>query len=52
LFDKITRVVAPRLGVDQPVSNARIKNVLGWQPRGPKEMVVATGESLIEIGLV
>ena len=51
LFDKITRVVVPRLGLVENVSNERIKRVLGWQPRGTEEMVVATGESLIELGL-
>jgi nucleoside-diphosphate-sugar epimerase len=52
LFDKITRVVVPRLGHSETISNERIKRVLGWQPRGTEEMVVATGESLIEQGLV
>lgn len=52
LFDKVTRVHAPRLGLELHVSNERLKRVLGWQPRGTKEMIVATGESLIELGLV
>jgi len=52
LFDKITRVVTPRLGLELHVSNDLIKRVLGWQPRSTEEMVVATGESLIEQGLV
>jgi len=52
LFDKITRVVIPQLGLEVQVSNERIKRVLGWQPRSTEEMVVATGESLIEQGLV
>jgi len=52
LFDKITRVVTPRLGLEIHVSNERLKRVLGWQPRGTEEMVIATGESLIEQGLV
>lgn len=52
LFDKITRVVAPRLGLELHVSNDRLKRVLGLQLRGTEEMIVATGESLIELGLV
>ena len=52
LFDKVTRLVVPRLGHSETISNARLKRVLGWQPRGTEEMVVATGESLIEQGLV
>ncbi len=52
LFDKVTRVVTPRLGLELNVSNERIKRVLGWKPRGTEEQVVAMGESLIELGLV
>lgn len=52
VFDKITGVVVPRLGHSETISNARIKRVLGWQPRGTEEMVVATAASLIEQGLV
>jgi nucleoside-diphosphate-sugar epimerase len=51
LFDKVAAVVAPRLGLELNVSNERIRRVLGWQPRGTEEMVVAMGESLIELGL-
>ncbi len=52
IFDKVTRLVVPRLGHDERISNERIKRVLGWQPRGTEEMVIATAESLIEQGLV
>ncbi len=52
LFDKVTRVVTPRLGLELNVSNERIKRVLGWKPRGTEEQVVAMGESLIDLGLV
>ncbi|MDH3202029.1 MAG: aldehyde reductase [Myxococcales bacterium] len=52
LFDKVTRVVTPRLGLELNVSSERIRRVLGWQPRGTEEMIVATGESLIELGIV
>lgn len=52
LFDKTTRLVVDDVGCHQRVSNERIKRVLGWQPRSLEEMVVATGESLIENGVV
>lgn len=52
LFDPVTKVVAPRLGLELHVSNDHLKRVLSWQPRGTEEMIVATGESLIEQGLV
>jgi nucleoside-diphosphate-sugar epimerase len=52
LFDKLVRVTTPRLGLELNVSNERIKSVLGWQPRSTEEMIVATGQSLIDLGLV
>jgi len=52
LFDKAIGAAVPRLGHYENVSNARIKEVLGWQPRSVEEMIIATGESLIELGLV
>jgi dihydroflavonol-4-reductase len=51
-FDGTVRLVVDDLGCHQQVSNERIKRVLGWQPRGLEETVVATGESLIENGVV
>jgi dihydroflavonol-4-reductase len=52
LFDKVTRVVVSRLGLELHVANERIKRVLGWQPRSMEDTIVATGESLIAMGLV
>lgn len=52
LFDKVAAVTVPRLGLELHVSNERIKRVLGWQPRSAEESIVATGESLIDLGLV
>jgi dihydroflavonol-4-reductase len=52
LFDKLVRATTPRLGLELNVSNERIKGVLGWQPRSTEETIVATGQSLIDLGLV
>ena len=52
MFDTVAAVAAPRVGLELHVSNEHIKNVLGWQPRGTDEMIAATGESLIELGVV
>lgn len=52
LFDKAIGAAVPRLGHQEKVSTARIEEVLGWQPRSIEEMIIATGESLIELGLV
>jgi dihydroflavonol-4-reductase len=52
LFDKVARVVVPRLGLELHVANERIRRVLGWRPRSTEETIVATGESLIDMGLV
>lgn len=52
LFDKTARVALGDLGQYQTISTERIRRVLGWKPRSLEEMVVATGESLIEHGVV
>ncbi len=52
LFDETARFVIGSLGQRTDYSNARIKSVLNWQPRSLEEMVIATGESLIEHGIV
>jgi nucleoside-diphosphate-sugar epimerase len=52
LFDKTASLALNDLGVRQDLDNSKIKNVLGWQPRGLEEMVVAMGDSFIEYGVV
>lgn len=48
LFDKTAALAVQELGKRQDLDTTRIQSVLGWQPRGLEEMVVAMGESLIE----
>jgi len=52
LFDKTTRMAVGDLGKRQDVSSRKLRDVLGWKPRGLEEMVVAMGESLIAHGVV
>jgi len=44
--------VVPLLGKVRHSSSAKAQNLLGWRPRGNEEMIVATAESLIRLGLV
>ncbi|MEZ4363736.1 MAG: NAD-dependent epimerase/dehydratase family protein [Kofleriaceae bacterium] len=52
LWDKTARLALGELGKRQDLSNARAKEVLGWQPRSLKEMVVAMGETMIAYKVV
>ncbi|HTQ06798.1 MAG TPA: aldehyde reductase [Polyangiaceae bacterium] len=52
LFDKKVRLVVNEVGRRQDVTHERARRVFGWEPRGLEEMVVATGESLIQYGAV
>ncbi|MFD8808157.1 NAD-dependent epimerase/dehydratase family protein [Streptomyces sp. NPDC059597] len=46
------RETVPQLGVVRRASNARAREELGWSPRSNEEAVVATGESLLRLGLL
>jgi dihydroflavonol-4-reductase len=46
------RHVLPQLGKVRRCSGAKARSVLGWQPRGDEEIIVATAESLLKLGLV
>lgn len=51
-FDPSLREVSRRLSNHREVSNAKAKRMLGWLPRSNEELLVATAESLVELGLV
>jgi dihydroflavonol-4-reductase len=44
--------VVPQLGKRRDSSNEKAKRVLGWAPRSNEEVIVATGESLVNFGLL
>ena len=52
LFDGSLRQLTPELGVRKRATNEKARSVLGWTPRGDREAVVATAESLLALGLV
>lgn len=52
LFNPMAREAAPRLGIRSNASNAKARDLLGWQPRGNEEAILATAHSLIELGLI
>jgi nucleoside-diphosphate-sugar epimerase len=46
------REMVPNLGIVRSASNEKARRRLGWSPRSNEEAVVATGESLIRLGLL
>jgi nucleoside-diphosphate-sugar epimerase len=46
------QLATPELGRHKNASNAKARRLLGWEPRPPDAALVATGESLIRLGLV
>ncbi len=52
VFDPSLKEITRRLGNRRDVSNDKIKNVLGCKPHSNKELLVATANSLVELGLV
>jgi len=51
-FDGALRQLTPELGVRKRATNEKARRLLGWTPRGDREAVVATAESLLALGLV
>jgi nucleoside-diphosphate-sugar epimerase len=52
LFDGSLRQLTPELGVRKRATNEKARRLLGWSPRGDREAVAATAESLLALGLV
>ena len=52
LFDSQVSMMAPQLGKRIEESNEKAKRVLRWEPRGVEEALVATAESLEQLGLI
>lgn len=48
----LLRAGAPQLGRIRHLSAAKARRLLGWTPRGNEEIIVATAESLLRLGLV
>jgi dihydroflavonol-4-reductase len=52
LFDPEVRAVLPELGKRKNATSEKARRVLGWQPRSPRESILATGRSLLDLGLL
>lgn len=52
LVDPSISPFVPELGKAQHASNARSRELLGWTPRSNEEAIVATAESLLQLGLL
>jgi nucleoside-diphosphate-sugar epimerase len=52
LRDSAVKQILPELGKQKNATNAKARRVLGWSPRSNEESILATGESLVQLGLV
>ena len=52
LFVPDARVTIPELGKMKNATSLKARNYLGWQPRTPREAILATAQSLVERGIV
>lgn len=52
LFDPEVKAVLPELGKRKNASNEKARRLLGWAPRSPREAVLGTAQSLLELGLL
>jgi nucleoside-diphosphate-sugar epimerase len=52
LVDPAARQVLPELGKTKNGTGDKARRLLGWSPRSREEAIVATGESLVRLGLL
>jgi dihydroflavonol-4-reductase len=52
LLDSAVKLILPELGKHKNATNEKARRVLGWSPRTNEEAVLATGESLVQLGLI
>ncbi|WP_109484376.1 SDR family oxidoreductase [Occallatibacter savannae] len=50
--DPAVKQIIPELGKWKNATSEKAQRVLGWKPRSREDSVVATGESLVKLGLV
>ena len=50
--DSAIRLILPELGKFKNATNEKAKRMLGWTPRSNEEVVIATAESLMRLGLL
>ncbi|AXK80194.1 aldehyde reductase [Pseudolabrys taiwanensis] len=52
LFDPAARLILPELGKKKGATNEKARRLLQWAPRSSEEAIVATAQSLVELGLL
>jgi dihydroflavonol-4-reductase len=52
VFDSTVRQIVPELGKHKDATSAKAERVLDWKPLSAEDSIVATAESLIQLGLV
>jgi nucleoside-diphosphate-sugar epimerase len=52
LVDPSVRQIVPELGKIKNATNAKAIRLLGWKPRSREDAILATAESLIQLGLL
>jgi nucleoside-diphosphate-sugar epimerase len=52
LRDPAVKLILPELGKMKNATNEKARRLLGWAPRSNEEAIVATGESLVRLGLL
>lgn len=52
LIDPAVKQVLPELGKPKNASSAKAQRLLGWAPRSNEDALVATAESLLQLGLL
>lgn len=50
--DPTVKQILPELGMNKNASNEKARRLLGWNPRSREESILATAESLIQLGLL
>ena len=52
LRDPAAKQILPELGKRKNATNGKAKRLLGWSPRSNEECIIATAESLMQLGLL
>ena len=52
LRDPAIKLILPELGKKKNGTNEKARRLLGWTPRSNEDVIVATGESLVRLGLL
>jgi len=52
LRDPAIRLILPELGKKKNATSEKAQRVLGWMPRSREDSIVATADSLLQLGLL